>query len=257
MTREGGRGGSDVSPDESRRTTSSTISRYISSYRIIMYYNTRPVRRPLMDLIDFRRVPESAGQTHYFSKDLSSPPLPPSSLSGTCSVAVRWQVDVAYPPREQDFGSRVGVPALSRGMEGTRQGESRSHPYFYCPSQVWFQGVKKVASFLFNPPWRGWTLHPRFGIFWAREKVYSIERWPNLWENRARIKSCSSSLSLLWIMEIYIYMGENLIYIIFHDRFNLTSWVGTVKIHRILFYRAIILTTSITGIPRAVNDLEP
>lgn len=58
-------------------------------------------------------------------------------------------------------------------------------------------------------------------------------------------------------MEIYIYMGENLIYIIFHDRFNLTSWVGTVKIHRILFYRAIILTTSITGIPRAVNDLEP
>lgn len=115
-----------------------------------------------MDLIDFRRVPESAGQTHYFSKDLSSPPLPPSSLSGTCSVAVRWQVDVAYPPREQDFGSRVGVPALSRGMEGTRQGESRSHPYFYCPFQVWFQGVKKVASFLFNPPPppppRGWTL---------------------------------------------------------------------------------------------------
>lgn len=42
-----------------------------------MYYNTRPVRRPLMDLIDFHRVPESAGQTHYFSKDLSSPPSSP------------------------------------------------------------------------------------------------------------------------------------------------------------------------------------
>lgn len=51
-------------------------------------------------------------------------------------------------------------------------------------------------------------------------------------------------------------MGENLICIIFHNRFNLTSQVGTVKIHRILFYRAVILATTITGIPRAVNDLE-
>ena len=142
-------GGSGVSRDESRRTTSSTISRYISSYRIIMYYNTRPVRRPLMDLIDFRRVPESAGQTHYFSPTVTHRFLRPfqrsirsSSPFSFTQVRVRavasWRGLSATG--EQDFGSRVGVPTLSRGMEGTRQGESRSDRYFYCPSQVWFQG---------------------------------------------------------------------------------------------------------------------
>lgn len=114
-----------------------------------MYYNTRPVRRPLMDLIDFRRVPESAGQTHYFSPTVTHRFLRPfqrsirsSSPFSFTQVRVRavasWRGLSATG--EQDFGSRVGVPALSRGMEGTRQGESRSDRYFYCPSQVWFQG---------------------------------------------------------------------------------------------------------------------
>lgn len=82
-------------------------------------------------------------------------------------------------------------------------------------------------------------------------------------ENRNRIKyqladsSWISSMDYRNVYMLYIMcMGENLICIIFHNRFNLTSQVGTVKIHRILFYRAVILATTITGIPRAVNDLE-
>lgn len=105
---------------------------------------------------------------------------------------------MAYPPREQDSGSRVGVPALSHGMERTRQGESRSDRYFYCASQVWDSRGLKSRLLLFS--------------------FHSIHFWEDTLRSIELIfgKIGLDSISYECIERIHI-----LICTIFHDRFKL------------------------------------
>lgn len=154
-------GGSGVSRDESRRTTSSTISRYISSYRIIMYYNTRPVRRPLMDLIDFRRVPESAGQTHYFSNGHPSsvPKIYPLLLpllfhAGTCTCGGKLTWLIRHGGTGLWLACRCPGPVTRHGRNTPGWITIRSLFLLPLPSMV--SGGLKNRYLFFNSPPRGW-----------------------------------------------------------------------------------------------------